>query len=121
MEQTNEPSSPSTQRDPTSPGKKYDAGKPEMDLLCPFAIEELAKVLTFGREKYDAWNWSKGIKISRLIAAMLRHVFAYARGEDHDPETDLHHMAHAMCCCMFIIGMPHYVGGQDDRIFRKEY
>jgi hypothetical protein len=104
------------QRDPNSAGKKYDADKTCMDLLCPFAIEELAKVLTFGQQKYSAWNWCKGIKTSRLVAAVLRHIFAYMRGEDRDPETGLHHIAHAMCCCMFIIGMPHYVSGQDDRV-----
>ena len=100
-------------------GTKFDAEKPRMDLLCPFAIEELAKVLTFGSQKYSAWNWSRGITTSRLLAAALRHLFAYARGEDADPETGLSHMAHVMCCCMFVLGMPHYVGGQDDRVLRN--
>lgn len=102
----------------TDKGLKFDDDKPKMDLLCPFAMEELAKVLTFGAKKYDAWNWSKGIKTSRLLAAAFRHLFAYARGENIDPETGLHHVAHAMCCCMFIVGMPHYIGGQDDRLLR---
>lgn len=102
----------------TAGGMKNDAEKPRMDLLCPFAIEELAKVLTFGSQKYSAWNWSKGISTTRLIAAALRHLFAYARGEDTDPETGLSHVAHAMCCCMFIVGMPHYISGQDDRVLR---
>lgn len=101
-------------------GIKHDGEKSRMDLLCPYAVEELSKVLTFGSKKYAAWNWSKGIATSRLIAAALRHLFAYARGEDTDPETGLHHVAHAMCCCMFIIGMPHYVSGQDDRLLRSQ-
>ena len=96
-------------------GLKFDDDKVRMDLLCPIAMEELAKVLTFGAKKYSAWNWAKGINTSRLIGAALRHIFAYAKGEDRDPETGLHHIAHAMCCCMFIIGMPHYISGQDDR------
>lgn len=96
-------------------GMKFDDEKTRMDLLCPFAIEELSKVLTFGAKKYDSWNWTRGLKTSRLIAAALRHVFSYARGEDTDPETGLHHIAHAMCCCMFIIGMPYYIPNQDDR------
>ncbi len=96
-------------------GIKFDQDKIRMDLLCPYAMEELSKVLTFGSRKYAPWNWAKGITTSRLVAAALRHTFAYMRGEDKDPETGLHHMAHAMCCAMFIIGMPHYVDGQDDR------
>lgn len=98
-----------------SEGRKDDAEKSRMDLLCPFAMEELAKVLTFGSKKYSAWNWSKGITTSRLIAAALRHIFAFASGQDLDPETGLSHIAHAMCCMMFILGMPHYIVGYDDR------
>jgi hypothetical protein len=38
-------------------GKKYDAGKPMMELIPPHAEIELAKVLTFGAEKYGPENW----------------------------------------------------------------
>lgn len=88
-------------------GVKYDGDKPRMDLLDPYAIEQLSHVLTFGAKKYDAHNWRKGIAKGRLIAAALRHLFAYLRGEDKDPETGLSHAAHAMCCCMFLIGLEH--------------
>lgn len=92
-------------KDPLTEGVKYDSGKPRMDLLDPYAIEQLSKVLTFGAEKYAAHNWRKGIHKSRLIAAALRHFFKYLGGEDKDPETNLSHIAHAMCCCMFILGL----------------
>lgn len=88
-------------------GTKYDSGKPRMDLLDTCAIEQLAKVLTFGAEKYAAHNWRQGLPKSRLIAAGLRHIFAYLRGEDTDPESGLSHIAHAMCCCMFLLGLEH--------------
>ena len=88
-------------------GIKFDAQKPRMDLLDGHAIEQLARVLTFGAQKYDAHNWRKGIGKSRLIAAALRHLFAYLRGEDRDPESGLSHVAHAMCCCMFLVGLEH--------------
>lgn len=88
-------------------GVKYDADKPRMDLLDAYAIEQLALVLAFGAKKYDSHNWRKGIAKSRLIAAALRHLFAYLRGEDKDPETGLSHAAHAMCCCMFLLGLEH--------------
>ena len=95
-------------------GVKYDGDKPRMDLLDPYAIEQLSHVLTFGAKKYDAHNWRKGIAKGRLIAAALRHLFAYLRGEDKDPETGLSHAAHAMCCCMFLLGLEHRVE-LDDR------
>ena len=88
-------------------GVKFDGDKPRMDLLDAGAIEQLAQVLTFGAQKYAAWNWKKGISKSRLLAAAFRHLFAYLRGEDKDRESGLSHVAHAMCCCMFLLGLEH--------------
>lgn len=85
-------------------GQKFDQDKPRMDLLDSDAIEQLAMVLGFGAKKYAAHNWRAGISTSRLVAAALRHLFAYLRGEDKDPESGLSHVAHAMCCCMFLLG-----------------
>ena len=85
-----------------SSGVKYDSEKPRIDLIDPLAVEGLAKVLTFGAQKYAADNWRGGIKNSRLIAAMLRHLFAIMRGEDIDPESGLPHIDHLGCCWMFL-------------------
>ena len=42
---------------------------------------------------------------SAMVAAALRHLFSYMRGEDVDAESGLSHVAHAMCCCMFLLGL----------------
>ena len=86
-------------------GMKHDGEKVRMDLLDPRAIDQLAQVLTFGAQKYEAHNWRHGISKSRLLGAALRHLFAYMGGQDHDPESGLSHVAHAMCCCMFLLGL----------------
>ena len=99
---------------PSSGGIKHDAEKVRMELLDPYAMEQLAAVLTFGAKKYAAHNWRLGIRKGRLIAALLRHTFQYLKGEDKDPETGLSHIAHAMCCCMFILGLEHRID-LDDR------
>ncbi len=104
-----------TKHDTSPGGLKFDSDKPRMDLLDPYAIEQLALVLGFGAHKYAAHNWRKGIAVSRLIAAALRHLFALARGEDTDPETGLSHAAHAMCCCMFLIWTMRERPDMDDR------
>ena len=83
-------------------GTKYDADKPRMDLIDPDAITGLASVLTFGAQKYAAHNWRQGISNSRLIAAMLRHLFAIMRGEYIDTESKLPHIDHVGCCWMFL-------------------
>jgi len=84
-------------------GIKYDDGKSQHHLLDFYSVDQLSKVLSFGAGKYAPNNWRNGIKFSRLISSTLRHVFAFARGETYDRETGLHHMAHAMCNCMFLV------------------
>ena len=96
-------------------GLKYDNDKPRMDLLDFDALEGLAKVLTFGANKYAAHNWRKGISYSRLTAAMLRHLGALQRGEDVDPESGLPHIDHLGCCWMFLSNMTKTRPDLDDR------
>lgn len=83
-------------------GSKLDLGKTRMDLLDPLWLEEVAKVMTFGATKYDAHDWRKGIQFSRVLAALLRHVFAILKGQDRDAETGLLHSAHASANLMFL-------------------
>lgn len=83
-------------------GMKYDQDKPRMDLLDADALTGVAQVLTFGAQKYAAHNWREGISNSRLVAALLRHLFAIMRGEYIDPESGLPHIDHVGCCWMFL-------------------
>lgn len=94
---------------------KYDEDKVPLELLAPTALTEIAKVLQFGAKKYSAHNWRKGMKWSRLLGASLRHLFAYIRGEDKDPETGLSHLAHLGCCVMFLLEYQLLGLGTDDR------
>lgn len=83
-------------------GTKYDQEKTRVELINYGFVEGIARVMTFGAQKYDAWNWSKGISYSRVFAALLRHLFAWYRGEKFDPETGESHLYHAGCCLMFL-------------------
>lgn len=94
---------------------KFDDNKVPVELLPTQALEEIAKVLAFGAKKYDSWNWAKGFKWTRLIGAAIRHLYAYQRGEDKDPESGLSHLAHAGCCILFLLQHEISGLGQDDR------
>ena len=98
-----------------SAGAKFDNGKPSMSLIDPYALKELAKVLDYGKGKYAAWNWRKGIQWSRVLDAALRHLTAFNDGEDLDQESGLPHLAHAMCNCMFLLRYTQEHGELDDR------
>jgi hypothetical protein len=83
-------------------GRKFDSEKPKMYLLPPKATVEVAKVLTFGAAKYDEENWRKLEDAQkRYSGGALRHIFSHLDGELQDPETNLSHLAHAICCLMF--------------------
>jgi hypothetical protein len=86
----------------TDVGRKFDSEKPKMYLLPPKATVEVAKVLTFGAAKYDEENWRKLEDAQkRYSGGALRHIFSHLDGELQDPETNLSHLAHAICCLMF--------------------
>jgi len=96
-------------------GTKYDQDKNRVELIDAVALEGLARVLTFGANKYAAHNWRGGISYSRLLGALLRHTFAILRGEDVDPESGLPHIDHVGCCWMFLSNMMKTRPDLDDR------
>jgi hypothetical protein len=100
--------------DPTF--KKDDSGKTRLDLLPFEALEEVGRVLTFGANDYGANNWTKGCDWSRYLGACLRHVFSWASGEDKDPKSGLSHLAHAVCCLLFLWSLQRWNRGTDDRV-----
>lgn len=97
---------------------KFDTGKPPLSLIPRTALEEEAKVMAFGAGKYGRDNWRGGMDFSRLMDATLRHVYAFADGEDKDKETGLSHLAHARCCLAFLLEYEGKKIGKDDRYGR---
>ena len=94
---------------------KFDSGKPPIALISRVALEEEARVMAYGEKKYGTHNWRNGMDYSRLLDASLRHILAYADGEDKDPETGLSHLAHARCCLAFLSEYEQRKVGNDDR------
>lgn len=84
---------------------KFDSGKTDWSLMPFEAIEEINKVLDFGARKYAAHNWKTGtgFRYTRVLSSLLRHTFAWARGEDLDPESGLSHLSHMGCNVIFLI------------------
>ena len=100
------------------PGTKADAGKPPYSLISRAALDEEARVMEFGRDKYGTHQWRGGMDFSRLMDALLRHAYAFADGEDKDPETGLSHLAHVRCCAAFLLEYQGHKIGTDDRFKR---
>ena len=91
-------------------GKKFDDTKPKWNLLPLSPIAEVVNVLTFGANKYGPNNWQLLPDFNeRYFAATMRHLFAWREGETHDPESGLHHLAHAATNIIFLLW-----GNQDE-------
>ncbi len=88
-------------------GNKFDSSKPRWDLLPWNELEEVVKVITFGAAKYSDNNWKKVSPKERYLAAAFRHLSARAKGNQKDPETGLPHLAHCICCLLFLMWHDH--------------
>jgi hypothetical protein len=68
-----------------------------MELIALCTLEGEARVWDYGRRKYAEWNWAKGMPWSVPMGCILRHLSAWQRGEDIDPESGLPHLDHISC------------------------
>mgnify|MGYP000197493268 CR=1 FL=1 len=98
-----------------SGGVKYDDGKPRYDLMPPDAENAIAKILTFGAEKYADRNWEDGMNWGRLYGAARRHLSKYWAGENYDSDSGELHLAHAACCVMMLLSYQLRNVGTDTR------
>lgn len=83
---------------------KHDSGKLRYDLIPPRPLKSLARVLSYGAEKYapNSWQNLDDFK-NRYYAALMRHLEAWRLGENFDPESHLYHLEHAFCNLMFLV------------------
>jgi hypothetical protein len=93
--------------DALAPGAKFDDGKLRWRLLPWRGLVEVAKVAEYGARKYSEGGW-RHVRpfVERYSDALIRHVAAYAMGETHDPESGIHHLAHAAWNCLALLSGP---------------
>ena len=112
-------------------GRKERRGKLRYDLMPPRSFERVVEVLTYGAEKYTVYGdctcnlpntghaascqshkvKSKGDNNWKLVddpidtyyAAALRHLQKFRLGEELDPDSGIHHIAHAITDLIFLL------------------
>ena len=77
--------------DPKTGGEK-GSKLARFDLIPPVPLEMLAEHYGRGVAKYADRNWERGYNWGLSFAAMMRHAWAFWRGESIDPETGGHHL-----------------------------
>lgn len=87
-----------------NPKAAYGKAKPQLGLVPPAALIEMAGVMETGAVKYGATNWRKDhVESMTYVHAALRHTMAWLDGEDVDPESGFSHLAHAASCFAIVL------------------
>ncbi len=85
-------------------GRKDDEEKMRPLLLPVFGLYAVIAVLEYGAKKYEADGWRRVDNAeSRYLNAAMRHLLSRLAGEKLDPESGLPHLAHAVCCLLFVL------------------
>lgn len=104
--------------------RRYNKNKNRIELLPDVPLELIADVYTKGAHKYSIYendkgerilgvnipfeerhnyklvddasdNWKKGLSWKKTTGSLLRHILAFRKGEDIDPELGTYHLANA--------------------------
>lgn len=90
--------------------------KPEAYALIPVEpLAEVARVYGFGAGKYTNRNWERGYEWSLSYSALQRHLNAFWSGQNRDPESGKHHLAHAVFHCLAMMEWQRTHPEMDDR------
>lgn len=90
--------------------------KPRLSLMPMEAMYDVGDALTYGETHYGTSNWKKGIPVSYLIDAALRHLLQFASGEDLDKDSKCPHLGSAMANISFASWMMRHKKKMDDRM-----
>lgn len=99
----------------TTVGTKFDKGKPDMTDIPLEAMWAMGEAFSYGQKKYGKNNYRQGMKVSRQLAAAIRHIYQHLDGQTLDKESGVAHLGHALAslamACYTIKNHP----GMDDR------
>lgn len=88
-----------------------------LDLVPPEPLLELSRAFARGADKYDAFGYLQDqAEYRRYLAAQMRHVLAWAAGEDIDPDSGIHHLSLAAANCFILQELQLRGQGIDDRL-----
>jgi len=99
---------------PVNEALRYDTDKVQLELIPPEWDWALGQVLTKGAKKYAPRNWEKGMKWSRMVGSLKRHLNAFQVGETFDKETGCHHLAMAAWGCLALMSYDVNKVGEND-------
>lgn len=90
--------------------------KPQLNLIPASAQILESVVMALGAEKYGPFNWRESaVRASIYVAAAMRHLLAWADGQNEDPESGVSHLAHVRACMGIVLDAQSLGKLEDDR------
>ena len=91
--------------DAKNEGETYIMAASGVQYINADFIVEMARVLAFGAKKYGANNWTQAPEAEArdiYLNALIRHVLAYATGDQHCVKDGQYHLAQIAVNAMFL-------------------
>ena len=90
--------------DKPNPKDLIGSKKVDLFLVPDGGLLHAAMALTDGAFKYGAYNWrDHPVRADIYITAARRHLMAWAAGEELAPDSEIHHLGHAMACLLILV------------------
>lgn len=87
-----------------NPKTIYGVAKPGIMAVPAVALYHLGQAMADGMRKYGLYNWrEKTVSSSVYFEAGNRHRWQWWDGEEEDPISKVHHLAHSMACDAIIL------------------
>lgn len=104
-----------------NPKTALGEAKPKLSDTPTIGIREMGRVFSMGAKKYGRFNWREHTVSSTVYYdAAQRHLMAWFDGEDTDPESGLHHLAHVMACMNILLDAAKHNKLNDNRKTRPD-
>ena len=106
----------------TNPKDAIGSGKIPLSLWPTRATILGAMAFLDGALKYGEGNYAHlGARASVYINAAMRHILAWASGEENDPDSGLPHLGHALACLAVLVDCQSLGNLVDDRPYPRAY
>lgn len=87
-----------------------------LHLIPSPAMIHTALAFMDGARKYGPYNWrEEGVGAGTYLSAARRHIADWLDGEENAPDSNVHHLGHAVACLMIIMDSQAVGNLVDDR------
>ncbi len=101
----------------SNPKDILGSAKVPLDEIPPVALLHEACAFLDGDIKYGYRNWrEKDVRARIYVAAALRHLQAWAEGEEVAPDSGVHHLGHVRACMGILLDAQENGNLIDDRV-----